>query len=66
MNLGLLRLVSGFGSDDWIRGGNESRAVEDSRIISDFGDLFRVSLNPGRLIIMHFYYQGFTVFDELD
>jgi len=42
--LTLLGLVLGFGEGDLIHSGNESYAVDDGRIIADFGGLFRVSL----------------------
>ena len=42
--LALLVLVLGFGEGHLIHGGNDSYAVDDGRIIADFGDLFRVSL----------------------
>ena len=46
--LALLVLVLSFGEGHLIHGGNESYAVDDGRIIADFGDLFRVSLEEMR------------------
>src|SRR5690606_28431287 len=43
--LALLGLVLGFGESDLIHKSTESYAVDDGRIIADFGDLFRVSLD---------------------
>jgi len=43
-SLALLGLVLGFGEGDLIHGSGEFCAVDDGRIIADFGDLFRGSL----------------------
>lgn len=42
--LSLLILVFGFGESDLIHGGNVPCAIDDSRIIADVRELFRVSL----------------------
>jgi hypothetical protein len=43
-SLALLGLVVGFGEGDLVHDGDESYAVDDGRLIADFGELFRVSL----------------------